>query len=433
MASIDTSVAGGLGELLKVLVPGKVEEQLFRETPAVDLFERGSDSIELGGEEIQVRVKLGDSSGILASTTTTTGQDLPDEAPGAYDRMTIPYRRHIGTIGIPYEVLYRSEGNDKAQISFLQAEIQGIKDKFRELLNRELHGDGTGTLATVSSFANGAPDTVTVDNTRRLSEGMVVDFIRSGAEVADAVDVSISQVLGATTFYVTITGTPASADIIVMANSYNKATLGLAHFTALTGTVQGIANRQNYRFLKSNLTQNNGGSGNAALSLIKLRIALTQHQTERGKKPDYAICQPDILDAYAHLLRGDIRYRQTDVQRPWASGADFQPGCEIITDPDATANQIIFVTKQDIGRGGTKEVVTPSGGKRESGLFKPLVIGGQHWRTKINSSTSKYQDVGQASYVSHFTLYGRRFNGLTVLTEVNGLSDGGYATMGGLA
>ena len=105
---------------------------------------------------------------------------------------------------------------------------------------RMLFGDGSGTLATVSSVSDGN----VVDSVQYLSEGMIVDIYASGKTLKQggATVTSIDREGKKVTLS---GGSVAANDFLVVQNSYGLELTGLKAIFAETGTLYGLDKSKN--------------------------------------------------------------------------------------------------------------------------------------------------------------------------------------------
>lgn len=142
---------------------------------------------EITGKDAVVPTMYGVCGGL--GSTDETGE-LPDSGECLRTGFTVPLKNIYGVIDISDKALRASRDNASGIVGLLNTEIKAMVRSAQFNLNRMLWMDGTGLLATVKTFTNGAMPTATVDDTRFLAEGMKVDFYRSGAAVMTGVRIA---------------------------------------------------------------------------------------------------------------------------------------------------------------------------------------------------------------------------------------------------
>ena len=329
-----------------------------------------------------------------------------------------------------YQLISSGEKYSGLQASNLIAsEMKALTDKITELLNKAVFGDGKGTLATVSSFSNSTTDTVTVDSTAHLDVGMVVDFIRSGEEVANAVDVTITAITSETTFECVITGTPASGDIIVMANSYDKCIDGFQTFKATSGTYGGSEISSNYAWrptVHSN-NQSNPTDGNpsnfSSLQFLVFKNKIDQ-RSGNFQDPNDFICRPEVADAAMWVLAPDRRFTATENwdMYPNRKKMKLPDGGTILIDHDCPKQCIFYFHIGDIKR---CQVGEPGWEDTGGGIVKQTV----------DSSTGNYKNEYVANWRAYLNLVMVQAQKFGYFYNVYGVGDSGstYGDYGGLS
>jgi hypothetical protein len=117
--------------------------------------------------------------------------------------LTIPIRDIKGRFGVTREVIEASnKGLKGAAAPALTREMEGLTEDIERQLNRQLFGFGSGTLATITTGANSATQTLsnpggvsgTVNTARFVKPGMYVAITDStGATIRDVQQVTASS------------------------------------------------------------------------------------------------------------------------------------------------------------------------------------------------------------------------------------------------
>lgn len=432
MATPNLADALGYLELLQnYYIPG-INEQIEFEHPLNARIRRAIDGVELKGDQIILACALDTSSGIKGYSTTTAAVLLPTATSNSYDRMTIGLKPKYGRIRIDSIVAKRMQKEVAFGASVLDQEMKGIRKTFGDILASENYGSATGKLAKVASFANGTPDIVTVDaipGTRFLKEKMVIDFIRAGSDVANAVSVIVTAITSATTFTVTtdgttpITGTPQDEDIIVLEDSYNTAQQGLEGIIDNDNSFQGITRTAAY-WAQANIVNNGDGAGTAdVFKPINLKLLANQIKRRSSDKIDFYVAEPDVVSAMRHVLYPERRFNNKEKIELFDTGMDAD-GIAIMEDADCTPNVIYAINQDSLLRGMLGDWVgimtPPMGGSGWEILKSTTVTGGE-----LSGYTLTFEHIGE--------LAAKRCNNMGALREVKGLLDGGYGNIGGYA
>ena len=184
----------------------------------------------------------------------------------------------------------------------LEQEIEDCEVDAKLDLSRQVLGDGTGVLATVSSSAyDSKVTTVTVDTTMYLAEGMLIDIKKSdGSQRHDDCDgAEITAVTSATTFTIA-TGADRSVsntDIVLVAGNHNLELTGLDAVIGEDTTLYGIdRSLAANKWLNSNLENVNG-----ELSETKIQSAIDDVETKSGSVINFLLCSKGVKRAYQNL------------------------------------------------------------------------------------------------------------------------------------
>ena len=139
---------------------------------------------EISGKEAVVPSMYGVCGGL--GSTDETGE-LPESGECLRSGFHVPLKNIYGVIDISDKALRASRDNASGIVGLLNTEIKAMVRSAQFNLNRMLWMDGTGLLATISSFATGAMPSATVNDTRFLSEGMKVDVYRSNSAIVNGI------------------------------------------------------------------------------------------------------------------------------------------------------------------------------------------------------------------------------------------------------
>jgi hypothetical protein len=112
------------------------------------------------------------------------------------------------------------KGKPGALINLVKSLGTALEDEFQKSINRQLYGDGKGTLATIT--ANGTTTaTHAVSDTRHLRVGQVLQVgTRAEVENGTADVVTVATINSKTSVTFTTAITTASADVIVTNGIY---------------------------------------------------------------------------------------------------------------------------------------------------------------------------------------------------------------------
>lgn len=173
-----------------------------------------------------------------------TGAAVPTAATQdreGYDNATFKPTTLVGAILLEHPLIELSKTNEAAFVKALRSEVEGMSENFAVDFNRQLFGDGTGSLTACGTTT--ASTTVVVSSTAKLYPGMGIDVIiaSSGSTGTGATGRAIVSITSATQFV--ISGAAITTDstyAVYRAGSRVNEVNGLANIVAATGALGGI-------------------------------------------------------------------------------------------------------------------------------------------------------------------------------------------------
>lgn len=319
--------------VLKQIYSDGVNEQINSETPALGHIKSTAKNItNVGGAGVAFVAHFGRNHGIGARGEL---ERLPNAGQQLYARGTTGLKSLYGAIQCTGQVMNQAKTNPQSFIDYVGEEMTRLKTDLAKDQNRQVYGDGTGTLATV----------VTADTTTFVLEVDDVVYIGIGARL-DVLDV---DTLGnavptvRTTNYVTVTGvdevnntvtldteiaTLQVGDVLVRSsrtssegtNSWNKEWHGFGKIISDTGSLYGI-DPATYPDWKSYVATPADAGG--ALTELDLDTVV-QNVRRKGSKPSRIITTPGVYRAYWSALQGLRQYvNKTDLNGGVGGGLSF--------------------------------------------------------------------------------------------------------------
>lgn len=201
--------------------------------------------------------------------------------------------------------------------SFVNALDLEMKEMFRDAkdnLNRQMFGDGTGTLARCTAAAEINDTVIEVDNTRYFAEGMVIDTIDMTAtppvvgntgRTIKAIDEANSTI----TVAPALTAATAIDDVICISGSYGLEITGLDAIMTPNNTI--------YTVDRANNTWFNPGFINAADIVLDDEImeqAIQRVDLKSGKKPEVILSGYRAYRVLKNYLAQFQRYSEIETR-----------------------------------------------------------------------------------------------------------------------
>lgn len=170
--------------LLKEVYQGRLREQLNSDTKTLKRITRSSAGVtnEIGGKYVAFPIHTTRNSGI-GSRFEMEALPIPGQQGYAAARVGLKYA--YGGVQLTGQTIALSDSDTKAFAKVLDQEMNGLKTDIQKDMNRQVYGDGTGAIATVSAAATGS-NTVTVTDARLLQKGALVDLVALPNTVAVA-------------------------------------------------------------------------------------------------------------------------------------------------------------------------------------------------------------------------------------------------------
>ena len=262
-------------------------------------------SADVWGKQIVKMVPYGVNGGVGAGTETGA---LPTAAGNNYERFTLDLKNLYGRIEISDKAMRASLSTEGAFVNLLNAEMEGLLKASKFNLGRMLFGDGSGKLATLSAATASATKTLTVDDTRNLTEGMVVDIVSAEGTPKSGMTglriTAVDRTGKSVTFDKGVTGSIVATDFLTVQGSYKNEITGLKAIFASSGTLYGL-NKSDYKWLtpKTHTV--------SALTLEKMQEAI-----DGGSVAEAAV--DHVCTLYADMFAGMedelMRQRSADVQ-----------------------------------------------------------------------------------------------------------------------
>lgn len=295
---------------LKSLYLGVVSDQLNTKSNAF-LTKIQHTTSDVWGKNIVKMVPYGLNGGIGAGTETG---NLPNAASNQYAQFTLSLKNLYGTIEISDKAIRASENNAGAFVNLLNAEMEGLLKASKFNFSRMLYGNGSGRLAyTVDNESNLDKLVLTLDSTKNVMEGMVIDIYATNGSTPVYAQRRITYVDRAAKT-IKIDGSAPSDFInsgyyITVQNSKDAELTGLNLIFATTGSIYGLARTTN-RWLIPYIKNDNG-----PISSSTVQTAIDFIDEVAGSEVDFISAAYDVrrfyLD-YLALSRTNVDYMNLD-------------------------------------------------------------------------------------------------------------------------
>lgn len=305
---------------------GDLHEQLDSYLVALNAIKSGSQKLDFGGKEARFAIHVGRNQGIGARNE---GEDLPDAGQNKDVQAALFLKYQYGRIQGNGQVFEQVETNPQAFVDWMSREVDTMADSLNRDLNRQVYGDGTGTLATLTNAPAGGT-TFTVDDVHWLEEDFLVDVLTQATlgnptpTKGNSALLTITAI-DPTTNTVTVTGgtvTAAVGSVVVRAsstyNNWKKEWEGLGLIVSQTSTLHGI-NPTTVPKWKAGYVKNSVGT----LSELAMN-QMMQGIYQKGAKITDLLTTYGVANAYWNALQGLRQFTGGEVTKGGVNVPVFQ-------------------------------------------------------------------------------------------------------------
>lgn len=344
--------------LKDVYAPG-INEQINSETPALgQIKSTASNLTTVGGLGVSFAVHFGRNHGIGARAEL---EQIPDAGQQTYAVGQTGLKSLYGAVRITGQVLNQAKTDYQSFVDIVDQEISRLKTDLAKDQNRQVYGDGTGTLATVTT-APGSTQTLTVDDVHYLSVGARIDILQASTlgnatptprNTNNYYTVTAVDKVANTITFADAAITPTVGDAIVRSgrttatvgrNSWNKEWTGFGKIIDSSGILHNIdpTVQPEWKAVEYGTV--------GALTELKMN-AVVQDIRENGSKPTRILTTPGCYNAYWNTLQSMRTYvNKTSLEGGLGDLAFSTPygNIPIMTDFDAPIGTIFYVNEKEL-------------------------------------------------------------------------------------
>lgn len=230
---------------LKEVYRGRIREQLNQEITALKRITRSSAGVtnETGGKYVTFPIHTRRNSGI-GSRLESEALPAPGQQGTAAARVGLKYA--YGGMQLTGQTISLSDTDPKAFAKALDTETEGLKNDAKKDMNRQIYGDGTGAIATITGVVTAVVLPVNDARLFQIGENLDIITLPNTVAVTGRTVTAVSLAAGANT--VTISGanvTTIVGQILVRQGSGpaaagNRELTGFAAIVATTGVLYNI-------------------------------------------------------------------------------------------------------------------------------------------------------------------------------------------------
>lgn len=281
---------------MKEVYQGRIREQIASETKTLKRITRSGSGVstEIGGKYVTFPIHTRRNSGI-GSRNENEPLPIPGQQGHAAARIGLKYA--YGGLQITGQAIALSDSDPKAFAKVIDDEVNGLKDDLKKDMNRQVYGNGTGTIGAVTGTASG--NIVPVTSAHHFQIGELVDVITLPGTVAIAARTVVARSVANKT--VTLSGaapTTTAGQLIVRNGSFGREITGFDSIVSATGTLYNVDPTIEEEWTSE--VDSNGGTPRA-LSEGRM-ITMADRISGRGGKTTVIFQHPSIRRAYFNLL-----------------------------------------------------------------------------------------------------------------------------------
>lgn len=229
--------------------------------------------------------------------------DLPTPNPRKTKQAEFDTKNLFARIQITDKTIEVSKSDRGAFANLLTQELEDAENDAKELMARQLFGNGTGKLCTVIAV-NSDAKRLTVDNVDYLAEGQFIDSYTAGGTLHDSrMEITGIDEDNNYVFVDTVSSTTAN-DILVINGNYNQELTGLD--AIVNNTVLYNIDRSTNHWLKAKIINVNG-----ELSETIMQQGIDFAEKRAGAKINFIGCSYGVRRAYQYLLQSQKRQVNT--------------------------------------------------------------------------------------------------------------------------
>lgn len=294
-------------------------------TPSPFLEMIKKDTLTAPTGKFGARTGIGGGFGMSEERANTPSANAP-----LYNKFDYSSKDAYVDIQISHKDIKLGQSNRAALIDTVKDAMDASYEAANWNVARMLFGDGTGKLAALAAATSTSSDVITVDNTDRLIEGLVIDiYTEAGVlSTASAQIVAIDH----ETKKVQLSKNPAaqvSSGFVVVQNSYNREITGLKSiFDANVANIYGVKKSDNPWVKPYSL------DAKQDIDDTKITDAVAFARDKRNTKIDLIMAGPGAFREYEYYMKEGAGNTTIVDKRKFVGGAvgyDVLCGNQLVT------------------------------------------------------------------------------------------------------
>jgi len=314
-----------ISALLEKLILPTIQDQLFNKTVLLKYFKKNVDGVTFNNDKIYITALTSGHSwvGFTGATGAITVGKSTDQ------QMVVRSKYGYGSHIIWDSAIQTAKGKPGAIINLVKKLGKDLEKEFKKSLNRQLFGDGKGTLTQING-AGSATATHTVNSTRFLRVGQVLEVgTTTEIEAWTADEVTVATINSATSVTFTSPITTANNDKIIIKGVYNATDSQYEELDGLTNlvsnnTVDAWSSFQGIPRATNDWANSYVDATSAILTEAQI-VDLVSNVAEFGDT-DLIITTVALRNKYSSLLQAQKRFMNTVDMKGWFKGLEVSVG-----------------------------------------------------------------------------------------------------------
>lgn len=302
-------------------------------TPSPFLEMIKKENLTAAGGKFGARTGIGGGFGMSEERQNTPKANAP-----LYNKFEYASKDAYVDIQISHKDIKLGQSDRAALVDTVKDAMDASYEAANWNVARMLFGDGSGKLATLKGSITTSSPVITVDDTTRLIEGLVIDIYANNAGVGSAPSTSAVQIIAIdhATGKVTLSQNPTAAldsGFVAVQNSYGREITGLKSiFDSSVATIYGV-NKANNPWVKPYTMDAKND-----IDDTKITDAVAFARDRKNTKIDLIMAGADAFRAYEYYMKEGAKNVTVVDKRKFVGGA---VGYEVLC-----GNQLVTIVRE---------------------------------------------------------------------------------------
>ncbi len=321
--------------LRSVYLDAVAEEIKENTSPFISRLEETSEY--LAGKEINAPCRIGINGGIGCTGETGT---LPMAGNPTYLNLKAGLCNIYGNVELSDKVIRMGQGAPSSVVNVLNHEMDNLLKSAKFNMRRMLFQPGSGVLATIDNHTTTSSTVLSIDNTKNLVEGMIIDINGSTGPLTTGHTVTnVNKADGTVTITPATTATTVGNTLTVQ-GSFNNEIFGLPYlFDSTISHMYGNVRRNIAYAQPSSYTV-------SAVTNDSIQEVLDHIEENYGSAPNLIIASYDMRRKYLEYMRtNSLNIDHKEIEAGFSSIT--YNGIPLYVEKFAPDNSVFFVNTDD--------------------------------------------------------------------------------------